>query len=239
MNDPYDLAPDVIAPTLPGRVVLRESTEETLDAAASELFTHAIDCVRTFGDFHLALSVSTSLEGLFRRLMVDPKFRSLPWNRTHLWLACERVGSEAGECGRELRELVVDHSGIPAEQTHIIPLDAEEVASSYERDLRETLEWREPGHDRLDGVVLGLDDPITGAGPCESESLVVAGDDAVVRLSRRMINASRLISVVGLGGGAVEPLREHRSSARPFGLAPIGGALCWYLDHEACGRDSR
>ncbi len=102
MGEPYELAPGVNAPELPGRVVLRESVEETLDAAASELFVLSLDCVRAFGDFHLALSVSPSLEGLFQRLLVDPKFRSLPWNRTHLWLACETLGASGGALGLSL-----------------------------------------------------------------------------------------------------------------------------------------
>ncbi len=238
MDDPYELAPDVTAPDLPGRVVVRESVEDALDAAASELLLMSVDCVRAFGDFHLALSVSPSLGGLFERLMVDPKFRELEWNRTHLWLACERVGSKGGACGRELRELLIEHSGIPKEQTHTISPDDAASADAYADELRETLAWREPGHDRLDTVMLALDDPITGSVETGSEALVVDGDGGTVHLSRRMINASRLIGVMGLGVGAAQRLDERSAGAPPFGLEPIGGELRWFLDHEACAGES-
>lgn len=235
MPDPYDLAPDVSAPDLPGRVVLRESGEDVYDAAASELFTLSIDCVRAFGDFHLALSVSPSLEGLFQRLMVDPKFRAMPWDRTHLWLAWERGGETA--CQRELRELVIEHAGIPDEQTHAIC--SEGGAEAYQRELRETLEWREPGHDRLDGVMLALDDlVIPGQSSAPDGDLVEESIDGVVRMTRRLINASRLVGVLSLGEPARERLR-HADDPPPFGLEPVGGELCWYLDHAACTGASR
>ncbi len=234
MGDPYELAPGVNAPDLPGRVVLRESVEDTLDAAASELFVLSLDCVRAFGDFHLALSVSPSLEGLFQRLMVDPKFRTLPWSRTHLWLACETLGERAGAFGRELRELVIEHAGIPDGQAHLIPTDDDDAARAYAGELRETLAWREPGHDRLDASVLALDDPITGVDPAQTDELVVAGEDGVVRLSRRLINASRMIGVLGTGAPAFACLGAREDDSHAFGLEPIGGELKWFLDHAAC-----
>ncbi|MFI4898516.1 MAG: 6-phosphogluconolactonase [Phycisphaerales bacterium JB059] len=231
MGVPYELAPDRGAPELPGRVVVRESAEEALEAAGGELFALSVECVRAFGDFHLALSVSPTLEGLFRALMVDPKFRALPWNRTHLWLACENV---SGAQWRELHELLVEHAGIPDEQAHPIPVG--QGAEAYAAILRETLAWREPGHDRLDGVMLALDDPILSEPVGGNEGLVVEMD-AGVRLSRRMINASRFIGVVGVGEPASRRLNDdERLSA--FGLSPLGGELYWFLDHAACEGES-
>jgi hypothetical protein len=231
MGDPYELAPDRGAPELPGRVVVRESAEDALEAAGGELFALSVECVRAFGDFHLALSVSPTLEGLFRALMVDPKFRALPWNRTHLWLACENA---AGGHWRDLHELLIEHAGIPDEQAHPIPVG--EGADGYASVMRETLAWREPGHDRLDGVVLALDDPILSAPVGGSEGLVVQMDEGV-RLSRRMINASRFIGVVGVGTPASRRLQKNERE-NAFGLSPIGGELYWFLDHAACEGDS-
>ena len=230
MPEPYDIAPEVNAPDLPGRVVVRPAGEDVYDAAASELFSLSIDCVRALGDFHLALSVSPGLEGLYQRLMVDPKFRALPWERTHLWLACEQGDGDV--CGRELRELIIEHAGIPGEQAHLIA-----DADDYQGALRETLAWREPGHDRLDGVVLALDDPIlTGGADPPDADLVVRLGDGLIRLSGRAINASRWIGVLGLGAGARERLGEAGAGS-PIELAPVGGRLCWYLDHAACVGD--
>ena len=226
MGDPYELARDPGAPDLPGRVVVRESAEDTFEAAGGELFALSVECVRTFGDFHLALSVSPMLEGVFRGLMVDPKFRGLPWNRTHLWLACE---DGQGGRWRDLSELLVEHAGIPEEQAH--PIEVSGGAEGYAAALRETLAWREPGHDRLDGVLLALDDPILSSPGAGSEELVVEAGEHV-RLSRRMINAARFVGVVGVGAPALE--RLGGSGAAGLGISPIGGELYWFLDHAAC-----
>jgi hypothetical protein len=90
MADLYDLAPRPVAPALPGTVVVRESADELVDAVAADLFIHALNCIRTFGDFHLALSGGSTPLPLYRRLMYDPSYRDLPWTRTHLWMVDER-----------------------------------------------------------------------------------------------------------------------------------------------------
>lgn len=157
---PYALEPDLPVPDLPGTVVVGESVEDLLHYAASDLFNQAVACVRAFGDFHLALSAGPLQERLAMRLMIDPVFRFLPWQRTHLWLTHESAvphDHEDSTFGR-FRDIIMDHSGIPASRMHRVadPQDAA-AAGRYERELQQTLAWREKGHDRLDFVVLGLE----------------------------------------------------------------------------------
>ncbi|TVQ34379.1 MAG: hypothetical protein EA376_00235 [Phycisphaeraceae bacterium] len=167
-NGGYELEPLPAAPDLPGVVVVRRGVDDLIDAIASDLVIHAHNCVRAFGDFHLALSGGPAAEPLYMRLMTDPSYRNLPWRRTHLWLVEERrVGFEDERSAfRRIRETIVDHSGIPPEQTHpIFPL-ADDADERYEAELRETLGWREKGHDRLDFALLTVDPaPAPGSAP--------------------------------------------------------------------------
>ena len=69
-------------PRLPGRSVRRPSVDSATDALLADLFIHATNCVRAFGDFHLAVSAGEEIEPALMRLMYDPGFREFPWTRT-------------------------------------------------------------------------------------------------------------------------------------------------------------
>lgn len=158
MSELYELEPKPDAPALPGSVVLRQTADEVIDAIAADLLIHAHNCVRTFGDFHLALSGGSTPIPLYQRLMIDPNYRELPWQRTHLWIVDERRVPFEDERSnfRAIGEVLMDHSGIPREQVHPMYAMAHDADEQYQRTLREVLGWRERGHDRLDCVVLGM-----------------------------------------------------------------------------------
>lgn len=158
MSDLYQIEPKPEAPTLPGSVVLRAEADSVIDAIAADLLIHAHNCVRAFGDFHLALSGGSTPVPLYQRLMIDPRYRDLPWQRTHLWIVDERRVPFEDERSnfKMISELLGEHSGIPREQVHPIFAMADDADTQYEKVLRETLGWRERGHDRLDAVVLGM-----------------------------------------------------------------------------------
>src|SRR5690606_13508538 len=78
------------APPLPGEVATAAMTDDVIDLVAADLVMHALNCVREFGDFHLALSGGSAPVPLYRRLMYDPNYRRLPWRRTHLWMVDDR-----------------------------------------------------------------------------------------------------------------------------------------------------
>ena len=231
MDETYDLTPDPAAPRLPGAVVLREDVEGVVGALAADLMLHALNCIRVFGDFHLALSGGSTPLPLYRRLMIDPVFRAFPWVRTHIWLVDERrVAPEDERYNfRAINETIGQHSGIPPEQVHPMPALADDADLAYQRELRESLGWREKGHDRLDFVLLGVGgDGHTASlfprSPALMADLEPAGySQAVVpepraelvrlnlgpavtppdrvTLSLPMINASRFIAVLVTGEG--------------------------------------
>ena len=256
VENPYDIAPaGRPGPELLGRVVVRDTPEALVDAIGADLLFQAKACVRAFGDFHLALSGGTTPQDLYRRLMYDPNYRDLPWKRTHLWMVDERRVAFDDERSnfRMVRELIVDHSDIPGEQVHPIFPMAEHPDVAYEQELTEALAWREPGHDRLDFVLLGLGDdghtaslfPHSPALASEGR-LVLVNDGpnvtppARVTMTLRLINGARLVSVMVTGERkrkAVERLvagGEGVADLPAAGLRPVGGELRWYLDSAAC-----
>lgn len=145
-------------PPLTGTVVVRRAPEDLIDSIASDMLLHAFNCVRSFGDFHLALSGGSTPLPLYERLMIDPNYREFPWNRTHLWIVDERrVGFDNDKSNfKAIDEILGHHSGIPPEQVHPIMALAEDADLQYERTLRQTLFFREKGQDRLDYVLLGM-----------------------------------------------------------------------------------
>jgi 6-phosphogluconolactonase len=236
-------------------VVVRESPDELVDAMAADLYFQSKACVRTFGDFHIALSGGRTPEPLYRRLMYDPNFRELPWKRTHLWLVDERRVPPDDERSnfKLIRETIVDHSDIPREQVHPIDALAEDADTRYEAELREHLGWREKGHDRLDYVLLGLGAdghtaslfPRSPALHARGRLVVINSGPTVtppdrVTMTFELINASRFVTVMVTGETkrpAVARVAAGRDSVDDLpvlGVAPLAGELRWYLDRAAC-----
>jgi 6-phosphogluconolactonase len=250
-------AEPVPAPVLPGATVVTAPTgDELIDMLAADLTIHAENCVREFGDFHLALSGGTTPLPLYRRLMVDPNYRRLPWRRTQLWIVDERaVGLEHERSNyRAIGEFIVDHADIPREQVHPILACGADADVDYEAELRESLAWREKGQDRLDYVLLGMgaDGHVASLFPGteplhEPHRLVrtnVVPDDATPRrvtMTLPLINAARFIAVLVTGGEKAEAIRRLAAGGETLdtlpvtGLRPLNGVLRWYLDEAACG----
>jgi 6-phosphogluconolactonase len=255
--DPYDLVDDSFAvPALPGRVVTGIDADDVHGALGADLLLQATNCVRAHGDFHLALSGGSTPLPFYRCLMVDPRFRQLPWERTHLWIVDERcVPPDDERCNfLHIRETIVEHVDIAPQQVHPVDAHLPGAAAAYDRALRETLAWREPGHDRLDFVLLGMgDDGHTASlfphspALAEPDALVIANDGPAVTpppritMTYRLLNASRFVAVLVLGARKHAAL-ERVAKAGPEdadrlpirGIAPTGGELRWYLDRAAC-----
>jgi hexose-6-phosphate dehydrogenase len=75
---------------LTGEVVALATADELIDRLAADLIIHAENCVREFGDFHLALYGGSTPQPLYELLMYDPNCRRLPCRRTHLWMVDQR-----------------------------------------------------------------------------------------------------------------------------------------------------
>lgn len=243
-------------PRLPGRVILRDTADDAIDAVLADIFMQAMSCVGAFGDFQFAVSVTPAVEPVLRRMLFDLSLRAFPWHKTRLWLADEAALAEGDPelRGVSLREYIVDQSGIPEEQVHLIEAWKPDAAEAYERTLREVLGWREKGHDRLDAVLCSIDESGAVAGARAGSAALVAMDTLVVReskaggvdevaMSLEFLNASRMVAVLATGKAVKPVLLEieaaHRAGkaadcAVPAGrLSPKGGELRWYLDAES------
>lgn len=137
---------------------MRETVDSLHDALAADMMLHAHNCVRSFGDFHLALSGGSTPMPFYERLMIDPRYRDFPWGRTHLWIVDERRVPFDDERSnfKHINEVFGDHAGIPRAQVHPMLATAPNADDAYQRTLREVLGWRERGQDRLDFVLLGM-----------------------------------------------------------------------------------
>jgi 6-phosphogluconolactonase len=113
------------------------------------------EAVATRGEAHLAISGGNTPRHLFALLASDVWRTRLPWPKTHVWWADERIvppehaESNYGEAQRAL----LQHVAVPAEQVHRIrgELTAEQAMDAYRGALQQHL----PGH-TLDAVLLGL-----------------------------------------------------------------------------------
>jgi len=82
-----------------------------------------------------------------------------------------------------------------------------------------------------DGRLAGVDPAEERAS--EHERLVLPASRGL-SMTKRLINATRLITVVATGAHAGGHLRGFGSRDGGAFPSPIGGALRWYLDREAC-----
>ncbi|HLO41896.1 MAG TPA: 6-phosphogluconolactonase [Phycisphaerales bacterium] len=248
--------PNPRKPDLPGTVVTRHTLEDLLDTLLTDVLSQAQSCVRAFGDFHLALAASEAMEPVMVRMMLDPAYRALPWKRTHLWLVddCTVDIDDDRSRAKRVREILVDHADIPVDQVHGIMVASDDPAGEYQEELRQTLAWREKGHDRLDFALLGLGHGGTAAAllsarPGEHPPADSGGSLVLARpwkdpenlswygLSPRTINASRFIGVIAAGKASRSDLahleRQRKLPSAPQIIRPIGGELRWYVDGEA------
>jgi 6-phosphogluconolactonase len=243
------------APPLPGQVVIARSVDELIDSLAADLVVHAENCVRQFGDFHLALSGGSTPQPLYERLMYDPNYRRLPWRRTHLWVVDERCVpfDDPRSNFRTIDETIVNHADIPREQVHPIFALSPTADVEYETALREALGWREKGQDRLDYVLLGMGaDGHTASLFPHTEPLhenarlvrlnVYRPVDPAQRVTMTypLLNSARFIAVMVTGAAKAAIIQRVARGSETFedlpikGVRPLNGELKWYLDAAAC-----
>lgn len=257
--EPYAISDEAFDhPDLPGatKVVVEVSADLLYDRIAADMVVQARECVREFGDFHLALSGGSTPQPLYERLMYDPQYRMLPWRRTHLWMVDERrvqFNDPESNFGR-ISEIIVEHADIPQEQVHPIFAVSDTADEDYERELREHLMWREKGQDRLDFVLLGMGtDGHTASLFADSEA--IHEDTRFMRINRGgrtpsggrvtmtfpLINAARFVAVLVCGPDKADAVarlaagKEHVEALPIKGVQPVAGELHWYLDLDATG----
>lgn len=252
----YELSEPVVAPNLPGEVVVCDCIEELVERMSSDLLAHSLNCWRAFGDFHMAVSGGSTPAPFYRHLMIDPICRGIPWKKTHLWCVDERRVSVTDEKSnwRMISEHFADHSGIPRSQQHPMDAISDHVEHDYAKALCSALEWRERGQDRLDYVLLGLGADGHTASLFPHSPALMEGNRLIrinsgptvvppdrVTMTLPLINSARFVAVMVTGEGKQDIVQRLAANghapveALPIrGVRPVGGTLCWYLDRAAC-----
>lgn len=241
MSNPYELVPEPPRPKLPGKVRVMSTADDAIDAVAADMLVHAKNCVRAMGDFHVALSGAPALEAVYRRLMYDPACRDLPWKQTHLWMAEEDIAA-GGSTPRfqVVADWLLEHSDIPPEQVHPIRPHEPAFADTYRRALSAALAFRGKGQERLDFVLLAVENSgLAHAHVANSDAAATMLaqtstplDDRRVVLAPAMLAASRFVGIVAFGqasGASLSPVHVRQVAQ----FAPLAGELHWYLDADA------
>ncbi|MCE9619743.1 MAG: 6-phosphogluconolactonase [Planctomycetes bacterium] len=253
---PTDLRDTPIqAPPLPGKIVAREDPEAVFDALSADLLLHAHNCVHTFGSFHLALSGGSTPMPLYQQLMYDPRYRGLPWKQTHLWMVDERRVPFDHELSnfRQIKEIIVDHTDMPATNVHPMQTSLADPAADYEKTYREILSSRPKGQDRLDYVLLGMGDnghtaslfPHTQVLEQRTRFVDYCDGPTVtppprITLTYLAINAARFVAVLVLGEKKAPMLQRVATGTETYqdlpikGVHPLSGEFAWYVDRAAC-----
>jgi 6-phosphogluconolactonase len=240
MSNPYDVELPPPIPALPGVVATRPHVDDVIDLLALALTNAAVECARAFGEFHLALSGGSTPMPLYRRLMLDPSYRHLPWDRTHLWIVDERrVPFDDPQSNyRQIHELLVEDSGIPKPQVHPIEAMRPDADRHYENELRQALDWRRSNQDRLDFVVLGMgadghtaslfprSRALRDASSPPRDVLINTGPEVTpperVTMTPHLLNGARQLAVLVCGQGKRQTIAKVSAASR---LAPHDIAL--------------
>jgi 6-phosphogluconolactonase len=223
--------------------------DDLIDDVAGVIVAAAMRAVEARGTFHLALSGGTTPEPVYVRLMIDPRWRVMPWDRTHLWLVDERLVPHEDERSnfRMIHETLAAHVPMRWRQVHPMPIADDDGAARYEQELA-----RHVGDGRLDFVLLGMGvDGHTAslfphaAAVRESQRHVVIDKGPGVTPPPRitmtlpLLNCAREVAVLVTGGAKAAALRRIEAAgvdpvALPItGVQPSDGELTWYLDREA------
>lgn len=243
-------------PRLPGRVVMRPDMDDLFAVLATDLMLHAQNCVRQFGDFHLALSGGSTPMPFYMRLLTDPNYRQIPWHKTHVWVVDERrvPGNDDRSNYKHIREFFVNSTDMPMENAHDPMAERDDADITYERLLRTTLASRDEGQRRLDFVLLGMGDdghtaslfPGSPALRAPSDRMIVMNDGPTVTppprmtMTYRAINGARFVAVLVTGEKKRTMIEKvasgsHNAEQLPImGVHPAAGVQHWYLDRAAC-----
>ncbi len=162
---------------LPGTIHVA-SVDQLFDDLAHALMRSAAAAVKDRGAFHLALSGGSTPEPFYQRLIIDPRYRAVPWKQTHIWIVDERRVPEDHEKSnwRMIRRVLTDHLPVKTRQLHPMPVLLTDPATAYIEEMTrvfESLEAARPGSSnpiseilnpkssaipRLDFVLLGMGD---------------------------------------------------------------------------------
>lgn len=228
--------------------------EELIAKLADDIEATAVQAVRRFGKFHLALSGGSSPIALFQQLATG--HYGFPWAHTHLWLADERCvplwDPESNFQG--LQAHLLQHVRVPYYNIHPMPvhlrqrLCAEEDrgAQVYAEEISALV-----ANSSFDLVLLGMGTDGHTASLFPQSPTGLDGEQLVVltkspfrpyqrmSLSLPLINRARKVAVLVMGKmkreiAVLVSRVGHEPRKWPIsGVLPDSGQLVWYMDYEA------
>ncbi len=242
---------------LPGTVTVVDELDHLFEDMANLLLKTAHEAVSERGEFHLALSGGSTPEPFYIRLVTDPHFRAIPWDKTHVWIVDERqVPLDHEQCNfKMITESLLDHVTIPARQIHPMLATEEDAANLYETELRGCLP-----QGQLDFVLLGMGDDahtaslfpgspalkVTDRWIAVNEGPAVTPPNRLTMTYPLLNNATLLVALV-TGQKKAATLQTisqamNTNEVDPNELPITGidpdlfrGQLRWFLDAEAAG----
>ena len=245
---------------LPGEVHVAKDAEDLYDDLALVFRSYALKADDERGVFHVALSGGTTPWPFYHRLLIDPRFREIPWERTHIWVVDERRVPDDDDRNnfKSLRGSLLEDIPTPPSQVHPMMVMRDDPAGLYEAELRAAFGLAGgDGPPRMDFVLLGM------GGDCHTASLF-PHSDAIhvadrwivvnqgpnvtppdrVTMTYPLLNVARQLAVLCVGSkkaGAIKRVAEQmKSGPDPVnvpitGIQPTDGGLTWYLDADAAG----
>lgn len=243
-------------PRLTGDLHVADTADQLYDDLASVLMATAFRALEKRGGFQLALSGGKTPEPFYMRLMLDPRFRFIPWKDTHLWLVDERCVPLDDERSNfcMIRQILADQVPTPRRQVHDMPATEPDAAEQYEAALRTQL-----GDDgALDFVLLGMgDDGHTASlfpqspALAQTERWVVPNEGPTVippprlTMTYPLLNGAAEVAILVTGANKWPAIRRVDEQLRKngpdpqhlpvTGIEPEDGELTWYLDAAAAG----
>lgn len=238
---------------LVGDVQIRRTADRLYDDLAGVLAAAATEAVGERGAFHVALSGGTTPEPFYMRLIIDPRYRYIPWQQTHAWIVDERrvPADDPRSNLAMIRESLLGHVPMRRRQVHAMPVLADDPAAEYEAELRRHLP-----EGRLDFVLLGMGTDAHTASlfprsPAQAEDerwvAINAGPNVTppdrVTMTYPLLNAAREVAVLITGAAKAPALRRVTDQLRDrgpdpanlpiTGIDPTDGEITWYVDAEA------
>ncbi|MEX0655118.1 MAG: 6-phosphogluconolactonase [Phycisphaeraceae bacterium] len=248
-------------PQLTGPVHVTDDVEQLYDDLGAALLGAAQRAVDERGVFHLALSGGSTPEKFYMQLVMEPVYRALPWDKTHIWIVDERrVPFDDDKSNwKMIQESLIDHVPMRPRQKHPMPVMKDDPATLYEHELCDVFNCR-PENPRLDFVLLGMGDDCHTASLFPHSHALRVNDSLVavnegkhvtppprVTMTYALLNAARELAVMVTGekkAPAIKRIAEACAAGggdvreMPIvGIAPIDGEMTWYLDKPAAGAE--
>jgi 6-phosphogluconolactonase len=234
-----------------GRVHVAKDRDTLFDDLARAMWSAAGAAIDARGVFHLALSGGWTPEPFYMHLVIDPRFRLFPWDKSHVWMVDERRVPLTDDKSnfRMIKETLTDHVPMRSRQVHPVPVETDDPGQAYESELNRVYgealpsaasSMRAGATPRLDFVLLGMGDdghtaslfPGSPALRERSRWVIVNDGPAVtppprITMTYPLLNAARDVAVLVTGAKKTATLRrvdeQFRTGGPDRATLPITG----------------